>query len=489
MKRKRTGISYPGPPPAGHIRAHPVTVVRNLWRVMFLIVIPVLRGFFLALGGNLVDWASGAWLDILILAVMVGIAVWRWRRVLLWWDKHRMYIRTGVLIETLIILPWEKVVTVSAVEPLYLRPFGAVRLRVDAMGGSARGPDFALYLSHKNARALIERQSGGPAEDDASFTPTGRSILAFSLLGSNSFGGILFAATLISQSGRLIGRRLSDDVFGAVEQLSRDFAFGLPPAAAAIGYILLGGWLIGAYLHMVRHRRMQVGLAGRTLTLTGGQFTTRKYSLRLAGISHLDIRQSLTAKILGLRSLYLAAVGYGRRRDDLSCLIPAEKADAFEAARRQLFPQITPADRHISPAPKGWFKFIAAPALAFLGVGALTWAALAAGGWGDVTLFVGGMAALPALYILVLQVIDYRTGGLGWSGDAYTLRYCRGFNLHTIVLPINRVVGIEVRQSIFQRKKGQCDLIFLARAERRSAHRLRSLPIAQARQWLAGGAR
>ena len=58
-------------------RVHPITILGNLWRVLYLIIIPVLRGFFSALGNNLAGWLSGAWADILILLLMVAIAVLR----------------------------------------------------------------------------------------------------------------------------------------------------------------------------------------------------------------------------------------------------------------------------------------------------------------------------------------------------------------------------------------------------------------------------
>ena len=467
------------------VGAHPLTVVGNLWRVMFLVVVPVLRGFFLALGGNLADWAEGAWLDILILLVMVGIAVLRWRAIAIWWDQTHLRLRRGLIVSTQTQIPWEKIATISAVESFYLRPLRAVRLRVDVMGGSGRRPDFAVLLSRKTAEEILARQGSSPAREEH-FRPGRWSILAFSMLGSNSLAGIVFAATFISQSGRLLGQELAGGLINAFEQATRAMTIGiLPPAASAIAYALLAGWVIGFLQHFIRYRGMQVELTGDQLQIKGGKLTRRAYHVCRDCIGYLDIRQSLTARLFGLYSLYISAVGYGRRKDDLSCLIPTEKGPAFEAACARLFPKMAPAPRSLAPHKKGAMGFVAPGIFACLGVAWLTLnALLLVRGWATFILFVGGMAALPALYFLAVRIADFRTGGIGVEDGVYTLRYSKGFCLHTVLIPADKVVQVQLRQSFFQRKKMRCDLIFFTRAEKKSPHLLRNLPVEGARNYL-----
>lgn len=66
-------------------------------------------------------------------------------------------------------------------------------------------------------------------------------IVALSLATSNSFAGILLLSTLISQTGQLLGEEFADRVYGAFAQVSRQMAFGIPPAAAFLAYLILAG--------------------------------------------------------------------------------------------------------------------------------------------------------------------------------------------------------------------------------------------------------
>ncbi len=60
----------------------------------------------------------------------------------------------------------------------------------------------------------------------------------------NTLTGVVFASTLISQSGNLLGKEFEDQLVVKLTDIARVLAFGLPPAAALLAYILLGGWLI-----------------------------------------------------------------------------------------------------------------------------------------------------------------------------------------------------------------------------------------------------
>ena len=465
-------------------RAHPITVVGNLWRARFLIIIPVLRGFFHALGGDFSDWAAGSWVDAVILLAMTGFAVLRWRRVLLRWDEKLLCVYSGLILTGLAAVPWEKIVRVSVADCFYLRPFRAVRLRIDTLGAGRRAADFSILLAPEPAQELLEKHAG-IFSCEGGAAPGNRSILAMSLLSSNSFAGVIFIAAFVSQGGRLLGREFASEMIGALEQAARTLAFGLPPAAAAIAYALLGGWLAGFLLTFTRYKGMCVNVNGGSLQVRGGMISKRKYSVVHDKISYLDIRQSLITKLLGLYSLYTSPVGRIKRKDDISCLIPAERGAAFESLRLRLFPGVAPSPRALAPAKNGAAKFVMPAVYPCLGIILITCFVLwTVPGWGPFILFTGGMAMAPALYFLAVRIVDFHTGGIAEKGGVYTLRYSRGFYLHTVVTPRKMIVQTQLRQSIFQRAGGRCDLIIHTRAKGRALHRLKNLPVQDAGKYL-----
>jgi len=449
-----------------------------------LIIIPVLRGFFHALGGDFADWMAGSWIDIAILLAMTGFSILRWRRTFLWWDENLLRVRSGLIFRGEVVIPWEKVVTVCVADSFYLRPLGAVRLRADTLGGSERNADFSILIAPEQARLLLETH-GGLFSWEKGFAPSARSILAMSILNSNSLGGIIFIAAFISQGGKLLGQEFSSEVVGAFEQISRTLAFGLPPAAAAIAYLLLGGWAVSFLLTFTRYKNMRVNVRNGCLHIRGGLITKRSYSVAYDKVNYLDIRQSLTTRLLGLHSLYIAAVGYAKRKEDISCLIPTEGRRVFEGVRTQVFPGLIPLPRALAPVKKGAARFVMLPACICLGILLLTvFVMWTMEGWASFILFAGGMAIVPALYFLAVRVADFYTGGIAQQGGVYTLCYSRGFYLHTVVARREKIVQTELRQSFLQRTKGRCDLILHSRAEGRRLHRLRNLPLQNARDYV-----
>lgn len=458
-------------------RAHPVTIFFNLGRVLYLIIIPVLRGFVTALQGGFAKWLSGAWADISIFVLMLAMAVAAWLIVGFRFDDEEINVRSGFFMLRHTHIPWKNVTTISIVESVYLRPFGAVRLRADTLGGSFNNADFSVLLSRRKAQALIENRkafAGKPL--GRIYQPSTGSIVALSLLTSNSFGGILFIATFISQSGKLLGAEFSEMLIGTFEEASRNLAFGIPPAAAAIGYALLVGWFIGFLLTFFRYKNFTLTRQKDNLNIKGGLFTHRDYLIRYADVNFITIRQSVLTKILKLYSLYISAVGYGKQKDDISCIIPTEREPAFHESCARVFPRLAPSARQYHAVFRGIMRFLGQP-LSFcagvvLAIALFTWRFPS---WNSFILFVGLMLLVPALLFLSVRVLEYKTGGFSSSDGVYTIRYSKGFNLQTVVIPVENVVQVELRQGFIQKFGPYCDLIVSAKAEGHSRHFCRNV--------------
>lgn len=456
---------------------HPLTIVANLWRVRYLTVIPVLRGFFFALRGDLGLWLQSAWIDILVFALMLALAIWRWRIVTYRYDEREMILHTGWLVRRKIRVAWNRVTTISVLESFYLRPFGAARLRADTLGGSADSADFSFLVGREQAHRILKRAQGRDNRPrQREYIPRTGSILALALLTSNSFGGILLLSTFVSQSGRLLGNEFPHRLIGTFEEAARVLAFGVPPAAAAIAYMLLAGWVIGFAHAFLRYKNFSVARGAEVLHVGGGLFTERHYCIRYRDINFIDIRQSAATKILRLYSLYISAVGYAKQKDDISCIIPTENHPVFTRNRERLFPAFSPTRRQIAPKLTGLPRYIGLPLVlcASIPIAAVIFSRRYPS-WSAFLLFVGLMSLAPALFFFIVRLIDFATAGVARCGKYYTIRYSKGFSLHTVIIPEDKIVAIELRQSLIQQFTENCDIIVSTRAEHRVTHRCRNL--------------
>lgn len=458
-------------------RAHPLTILANLWRVFYLIIIPVLRGFFYALQGDLSLWLRSAWVDILIFLAMLAIAVWRWLAVTYFFDDREFVLRLGWLVRRTYRINWNDITTVSALESFYLRPFRCAHLRADTIGGSAGKADFSILVWRDQAERILRRARIRDGERHTrQYIPKTRSILSSALLTSNSLGGVVFIAAFISQTGRLLGNEFSSLLIGTFEEAARLLAFGIPPAAAALAYLLLAGWLMGFLLAFFRYKNFCVSRSQNGLRVRGGLLTHREYCIRYGDINFIDIRQSITTKVLRLYSLYISAVGYAKHKDDISCVILTENRKDFSLHRERIFPAFSPAPRQLGPKKTAVLRFVG-PAVAFclLLAAAVFLLIHRFPGWRDFIRFVGLMLMVPAVYFLLVRTVDFHTNGAAKNGKYYTLRYSLGFSLHTVVIPEDKIVSVELRQSPIQQFSGVCDLLVCTRAEARLVHRCRNL--------------
>lgn len=460
--------------------AHPVTIFFNLGSVFYLIIIPVLRGFLSALQGGFTRWLSGAWADILVFLFMLGVAVTAWYCRRFRYDDKQIELRTGILNCRATFIPWDAVTTLTLVEPFFLRPIRALRFRADTLGGSFKNADFSIFLTQKQADMILKSRKRFSGESlDKIYHPTTGSIVALSLLSSNSFAGILFISAFVSQSGKLLGNEFSQVIIGTFEEAARNLAFGIPPAAAALAYILIAGWFISFFLTFIRYKDFSLTRNKNTLSINGGIFTHREYYIRYSDINFIDMRQSIFTKLLRLNSLYVSAVGYGKQKDDISCIVPTEREVKFKESCNKIFPHMPSSQRTFMPVKKGIMRFISPAVTAILGITAvmLLFSRIFPS-WNPFIRFVGFMAFIPALFFLLIRIIDFRTGGLAFERGNYTLRYSSGWSLHTVVIPEDKVVRVELKQSLLQKFGGRCDLIISARAEGASLHRCRNLVMA-----------
>ncbi|MCL2068314.1 MAG: PH domain-containing protein [Oscillospiraceae bacterium] len=471
-------------------RSHPMTIFFSLGRVLYLIVIPVLRGAVTALRGGLYAWSSGAWADTLVLLFMLAFAVISWRRCTYEYDALCLTVRRGVFRSRCVTVPWKQISALSKTSPFLLRPFRAAILRADTIAArSSNGRhDIDICIHENTALQILEfrRNSyihSGKSRMAREYSPGMRSIAAYAFLNSNTFAGIVFLSTFISQTGRLLGDEFSGRLIGSFERLSRSStmgAIGLPPAAAAISLALLLGWLIAFTLTIIRYHGFKVRDRAGILSVYGGFFTRRQYVVDKNLVNFVDIRQTAASMLLGLCSLYICTPGYAVRKDDIACLIPTRRGRSVDFMR-ELFHDYTPKPPapHLKPSPRGKPGYILPALCPCIGIPALAVFVLIyfplSQNYRDLTMFVMIMLLAPSLLFLLVRWIDFRTGGISLDGSGCTLRYSRGFKLHTVAIPGDKIAMAVIRRSIFQRFRGRCNLIIYSISTKRKTHICRNM--------------
>ena len=466
-------------------RQHPINIVENMGKLIFLLLIPVLRGLLSYSGGGITAWITGAWLDIVIVGTILSVAVIRWLSGTYRITGSGIAFQKGVLIRREISVDFDRISTLTAESLFYYKLFRAVRVRADTDGGGRRSSDIRMTLREADAEQLLALNEKSRQSEESFikrvYKPKGLYIAAVSAVLSNSFAGVLLASTFISNLGSILGEEFKNRIYGTVAYIARLLAFGLSPAAAALGYAIMGGWLVAFISNLIRHKNFTAVRSQNILQISGGLFTTRRYSVTVENINYLDICQSVSTKILRLYTVFMQAAGYGKSKNDMSLLVPAAGYKELTKTLKLLVPEYSLKPRSVYPRFRSIMRFLTFPLVLMV----LLWASariflLLLPSWKDLILFSAVMIFLLLAWFLALRLTNFFTTGISFDKSFVILRYSKGYYLHTALIPHHKISRIEIRQTILQRWGNTCDVVLYSYSEGKNVHRVKSVDRKQA---------
>ncbi|MFQ8599675.1 MAG: PH domain-containing protein [Oscillospiraceae bacterium] len=302
---------------------HPVNIFENMAQFLFLLIIPLVRGLLTSTDG-FGAWIEGAWMDIAVLLLIFTLSAVKWSMTTYEICQTGLQVQMGVLVRKSFFLPQQKLASIVIEAPFHLIPLKPL----SSNGYRLEEPqkyDFMITISKERAADIFKRREQLNTSKNfvkRSYRPKNIYVFVLSALLSNSFAGVIFAAAFISNTGKLLGEQFESRLVGTFAQYAKLFAFGLPPAAAAVGYLLLFGWLIAFSRNLIRHKNLVVTRNHTSLYIKSGIFTKRKFSLLTRHINYINIRQSITTKLLGLSSVFVNCTGYGKEKNESSVLMP-----------------------------------------------------------------------------------------------------------------------------------------------------------------------
>ena len=394
-------------------------------------------------------------------------------------DSRCLWFQEGFFFRRTTAIPADRITVVASVRSLWLRPFGVSLIQAETPAGSNQKADFKLYLSAGDTGQLFQTHAAGedPApEQTRLYRPKNASVLLLSLFTSNSLVGLLLLAALLKNLGDIVGEDLAHRLMTRLGSLGELLAFGVPPAAAMAALVALLGWSVAFLSEFLRNKNFLAVRTGRVLNVHRGLFTLRSVSVLVHRIGFVELRETALSRLLGLGSVWLHAVGIAHRDEDLLPVIPIVRLVHLPGLLDSLLPEFRPGPVTLRPVKGSFLRFAGTPLAAMAG--------LAAGGWvlgrlwpewQELTLWFALGAGLVCLWFLWVRILDLHTAGIGYTDGDFTLRYSKRFTLHTVILPRQSVVGVTLRQSVFQAMRGSCDLLLDSFDQGRRRHRVRNL--------------
>lgn len=441
---------------------------------------PLLRSLpYISTPESLYRWVRGTWIDLtaIMLLLLLPFLAWLGHRYSL--DDTKFVIRRGVFLQRTSYIPRQHIATLLIERPFYLRPLGAVRLAIDTDAGIRHKADFRLTVSRRRACDILEQQPAGSYRPLHAYQPPWRRMALLSLLMSNSLSGVVLLAITFQQAGVLLGEGFQNRLLGELENAA-GYVSVIPRTTALLALLVIAGWCVAAAGNLFRHTPFRAVRCADSLTIRTGYAVRRDYSCTVRSVNYADLRQSLFSRLLRLYAVFINCVGYGKVKNTMAVLIPACGGRRAGRELRRLLPECRYHPVELRPVRFSLLRYCLFP---FWGLALLypiyRVVFFLLPDWQELVYHLTFMAYIPCIWLLLVKVVDRYSAGISCRNGMLTLRYSRRFTLHTLIVPQEKVVSWQLRQTPFQRRSNACDLLLYTYNEYRVSHRVRNLPLAE----------
>ncbi|MCM1330445.1 MAG: PH domain-containing protein [Ruminococcus sp.] len=472
-------------------RQHKVAILKYTTKNFWLLLIPLVRGL-IAVGFDLYNWFQGAYLDIIAISLMIGLAVLRWRFVQFQILEDGVAVKTGVLLRNEFTVPYRALSCVSSKRAMWFRPIKAVTVSIDSDSRSVAnkrgGADIEIIMKIADYDELYQKAPNNSGAAKITYYASKYNLIFFSLVFSSTLSGVIFLGTLFIQGGRLVGGELERIFITAVTDVTsrvQTIINGVTPLTVALTLVIALGWGFSFFSNLLRHINFKAQRFGGSIIVENGFFSRWKYYVNSARINCADLRQNLLMKACKVMSVHVSCTGYGKSRNEIPVFVPVTTRNRVIGSMRLLLPDFTVSDITLKTKGSYILPFIWAPLLAAAAfpVGAVL-AVRFFPGWGSVAKFLLIMGEIPSLYMLAVGFTAKFSTGIGIGESTVTLRYCRTNKFHTVIVPKDKIVYVRLSRTVFQLMNGTADVWVYTRGERAAKHRIRGIPAADAERFM-----
>ncbi len=469
------------------VRQHKASILflatKNLW----LLLIPLIRGL-VAIRFDFYSWFQGAYLDLIVIAFIIASAILRWFCIGFSVNDNCFTYKAGVVAKFITNINYSSISAVTSERPFWLRPFKAVKIYIETdgttMGPVTRTADISLITNEEQCSALFRKLYLKTDKTRVTHHIDRIQLLFFSVVFSSALSGVILIVTLFIQGGKIVGQELEDKFLSAVNDVTAvvERAIRFVPRTALLVALIIGtGWLISVTRNFLRHDKFKVSRKGNNITITNGFLTKRKYHINSNKINYADLRQTLFMKLCAVMSVHINCSGYGKAKNEIPVFIPVLKEDKVQGIFKEMLPAFILSENEITTRKGYVLRFLMPPTLLIFGIMIAAFILeLTFTEWYSIILFLTIMAEIPSVVLLIAKCVSFLTNGISFKNDVVCLRYSKAWQFHTVVVPKSRVARVSVKQTLFQRVNGSCDVIINSYSEHTGYHRVRGMNLIEA---------
>ena len=459
-------------------RQHPIIILSYTTKYLWLLIIPLAK-YLIATRFNFQSWIKANWVDILTLSVIFGYAFFRWFFVYFEVKDDLIVAHTGYFGITETRVYFSQISTVTLSQGYVSRAINACTVYVDTDAKSIQSSDIKLYLPEKTALEIYELAKKKCIDKPKFIYNSSKSnLLVFSLLFSSTLSGVVIVLTLMYEAYNIVGRETEQFIIMRVNsQLEKlPLIEHIPRYFLIAGGVIAGGWIVSFTANLMRHWNFSCTRCGEMLLVKSGIGTRRRHALVMDKINYVDYQQSLLMKFFRICSVSVNCTGYGKRRLEISALIPITTNSRVDSSMKMLIPGIVPLKADVKTGKADILRFITIPVICCFVSPATAWVLMYF--FPDWTREIKALAiisVIPLLWLCAVKFVASFTTSIGFDGDDCTFSYCNMYRYHKTIVNKKRISKISVSQNPFQKVSGTCCVRIYTNSESTKRHSIKGL--------------
>lgn len=403
------------------VRTHPMMILRFVKRYTFILLIPVARSLinFALYGttGEFVLWELVSTCAIILLGVV------RWIRYTLKTENEYVTVNTGLIFCVHSVVPLKSISGIYAERSLYSAIFGAVRVRIATEACGRKKSDFEFYLSASEANRLFFSVYGNEKVGYTSRSSLGQIIL-LSASSASALSGMLVAATVFNDAGKLFGDALHKGVIDTVSFFSAIAGRVVPPAAAIIAAALTAGFAISFLIMMLKHSTLIVRFDRFKLSITQGSIWHKRSCISRNSIRAYIFEQSPLMWIFRRCTLSVQAAGYGKRNESAAIIPVCKTKEMNQTAKIVGFGSLP--ELKLYQPKRVISRIVIVPAVVIVSLLAIILiATFFLPRYAHMIILISTFLAIIASYWLIMRLSCHYTGGISFDGKIRIRGYRR----------------------------------------------------------------
>ena len=444
------------------------TLFANIPVFIYLLPFPILQNFLFN-PRSFFEHITSSILSAIVFAaaIIISAADYRTKR----YSVHPEYarIKEGIFFRSKFCIPYRRLQSVIIRHSPIPTLFNAVKVQLNTAATKAKKGDAVLYLSRKNAKRLINE-----IYDDAGYIlkhyrAKNIKIFFMAAIWSNPVSGFLILSPLVSNTGKIIGEQLRDELINNFN-LSRYLVYiGINPTAAFVTYVLLVCYSVSVLTDFIRTANFTCTAYQNGIVIKRGIIKNTFLFTHPTKINAVTLSQSIFMIPLSLYSAYIHTTGSGKAKGDRSLLLAAQRKNTLKNLLKDLLPNLN-FDFHLTlkPVRRSFKTYIIFP-LILLTADISLYFALRETYLSKQTLQYYLIFSIPIIAVLFLfRLKAFENSSISLNKQFLYVNFFRRVTLKSTLIPMSKIQLCVKRTSLFQRYSGTCNVRIYIYGEKRT---------------------